>query len=212
MYHYIYRIDRPTTGEWYVGIRSCKCWPTDDVNYLGSGKVIKAKVKKHGRDAFTKTILAIVETREEAARIEAALVGPTQVADRLCLNLCEGGDCGVLGLKHTAESKAKMSRSRTGKVLSSKTREKLRVARTGKTHTPETLAKMSAANLGRTLSTEHCAKLSTAKKGNTSALGRKHTDEARAKIGAASKAAWTPERRAAQAERARKLVEIRKQT
>ena len=215
MNHYIYRIDRPATGEWYIGIRSCKCWPTEDARYLGSGRRVCSAVKKHGRDTFDKTILAIVETRQEAARIEAALVGPAQVADRLCMNLCEGGDCGAVGYRHTKEALQKMSASHKGRPISDERIERMR----GRRHTARTKAKMSSAQTpatrsaqsarmrGRIVSDETRAKTSASwtleKRAAHGAKisKRKISDQTRARMSAAQ----TPERRAAAAERMRKL-------
>ncbi len=194
MNHYVYRIDRPTTGEWYVGIRSCKCRPTEDVGYLGSGTRLNNTMR--GRQSeFNKTILVIVQTRKEAARIEAALVGPAQVEERLCMNLCEGGDCGSVGYRHTAKSKAKIGAANQGRPVSNETRAKLSMAQTGCVLTDETRAKIGAANRGRVpaVSPDGRARIIAFH------TGRVRTDETRARI----KASWTPERRAAQADRMR---------
>ena len=75
-----------------------------------------------------------------------------------------------LGLKHTSETKAKMSADRKGRTSS-----------------PEHRAKISAANKGRKRSPEHCAKLSARMKGNKIHEGYHHSAETRTKIGAASK-------------------------
>lgn len=170
MNHYVYRIDRPATGEWYVGIRSCKCWPTEDTNYLGSGVVIKSKIAIHGQDQFAKTVLAQVESRAEAERVEAGLVDHKQLKDPLCMNMYRGGSQGSLGYVHTDETKSKMSESSRGKK-----------------HTDETKAKMSATRKGKNLSSDHCSAISAAGK------GKKKSPEARRSMSAA----WTPERREA---------------
>lgn len=36
MYHYVYIVTDKNTGEFYIGSRSCKCLPEDDVKYKGS--------------------------------------------------------------------------------------------------------------------------------------------------------------------------------
>lgn len=138
MFHYVYRIDRPSTGQWYIGIRSHKHWPTED-RYMGSGILVKQIPRKE----LVKTILVIVETREEARRVEAALVGPEQVADPLCMNLCRGGEKGAEGLIWSGEQRRKLSESLKGQKRA-----------TGK-RTATSRARMSAAHRGKKRSAAH---------------------------------------------------------
>lgn len=99
-------------------------------------------------------------------------------------NTTEGGD-GADGLKHSAESRAKISEATRGD----------KNPFFGKKHTEETLAKMR----GRTRSSEHCAKLGAANLGKKRRIrssehsaklraanrGQKRSLEARAKMSAA---------------------------
>tara|TARA_R110002153_G_C13113385_1_gene477927 strand:- start:119 stop:709 length:591 start_codon:yes stop_codon:yes gene_type:complete len=184
---YVYRIDRPSKSEWYIGIRQCKCAPSKDTGYMGSGRLLKAKMGGTPADQWVKTILVQVETREESARIEAALVGPEQLRDPKCLNRSLGGDVGFTGAKQTEEAKQKISRGNKGKRLGMKS-------------SPETRAKQSASKKGKRgpLSDEHKAILSAARMGKKTGP---MSEEQKEKI---SKA-WTPERKAAQAEIMRKV-------
>ena len=59
----------------------------------------------------------------------------------------------------TAETKAKMSTSHTGKHLSEEAKTKLSTSRTGKHHSTETVAKMSASHIDVPLSEEHKANI-----------------------------------------------------
>ena len=90
-YHYLYKIERLDTGEYYIGIRSCDVDPIDD-NYWGSGVKISAKITKHGIDSFTKTILAVFLSRRDAANAEREMVTEDLLFDPLCLNLKTGGE------------------------------------------------------------------------------------------------------------------------
>jgi hypothetical protein len=101
MNHYLYRIDRPTTGEFYIGLRSTTNGITEDP-YMGSGTLLWKKMKDR-RSEFMKTILVQVESREEVERLEAGLVTAELVADPLCLNLQPGGYAGAAGIPRTAE-------------------------------------------------------------------------------------------------------------
>lgn len=91
MFHYLYKIIKQDTGEFYIGVRSSRNKPEDDRSYLGSGKVISASVKKHGRDAFTKYIIAECQSRDDANSLEKQFVTDEILADPLCLNLILGG-------------------------------------------------------------------------------------------------------------------------
>lgn len=93
MYHYVYRTTCIPNGKTYVGVRSSRCWPTEDT-YLGSGTALTAAVRKYGRKCFSKQVLVIVETREEALRIEAALVTEAVAKDPRTYNRTKGGFSG----------------------------------------------------------------------------------------------------------------------
>ena len=146
MFHYVYRIDRPSTGQWYVGLRSCRCWPIEDTKYVGSGTY----VKRIPPEELTKQVLAIVETREDAARLEAALVGQKQLDDPLCMNLQTGG--------LNAHSVSEETRSKLSKKLQGNTRTK------GRKLTPEHRRKISEAMQGLKRSEETREKMSAAAK------------------------------------------------
>lgn len=108
-------------------------------------------------------------------------------------NLTDGGE-GLLGRKHSAETKAKIGAGNKGKIISQAARDAMRAKSLGRKHTPEARDKMSAQRAGRRLSPEHIA---AAAAGQT---GRRVTAETRAKISAANKAHWanlSPEERAA---------------
>ena len=146
--HYVYRIDRPATGEFYIGIRTCKCDPLSD-SYMGSGTLLKAKMA--GRQPeFKKTILVIVQTRREALRIEGSLVGQEQVADPMCLNLRNGGEgpiaMGCMATKpKSMPHKDRIRKALTGK-MTQEHRDKIAAAnrrRAGSTHSDAAKAKIS---------------------------------------------------------------------
>lgn len=112
MKHYVYRTTCRVNGKTYVGIRSCEGSPFDDT-YLGSGVALLAAVRKYGREAFTKQVLVIVESREEALRIEAALVTDDVARDRSTYNRTRGGGSGPLTQVWTEERREKARRSMT---------------------------------------------------------------------------------------------------
>lgn len=87
--HYVYQVSNPLTGEYYIGKRSCSC-PIDQDPYMGSGKIIKHKVKS-SRLKWNKVILSVCPSEEIAYAKERELIGDRWKTDPLCLNLCEGG-------------------------------------------------------------------------------------------------------------------------
>ncbi len=190
-YHYTYKIIQPSTGFYYIGVRSCKCNPVLDP-YKGSMK--SWKLTKEEKALCIKEIIAQYNTREEANEDEHYMI--TQVKldwkDPNCMNkhtgktFCtlgsehsKGENNGMYGKKHSEEAiakmripkseehKAKISAARKGQKrgsLSEETKAKISAVHKGKTFSDETRAKISAANKGRIFSEEHKAKLSAAKK------------------------------------------------
>jgi group I intron endonuclease len=65
-----------------------------------------------------------------------------------------GGD-GSFGFKHSMESRAKMSKSTEGQVVSQETREKLSKMRKGKRKTKEHIEKIRKANIGKISGKKH---------------------------------------------------------
>lgn len=90
-FHYIYKITRIDTGKYYIGMHS-----TDDLEdgYFGSGKLITASVKKHGKEKHIKEILEYCDSRESLKVREKELIGEFYRLDEHCLNLQPGGGGG----------------------------------------------------------------------------------------------------------------------
>jgi hypothetical protein len=174
--HYVYRMSRDD-GAWYVGVRSCKCAPREDVKYVGSGLRMMRAFKK-APHRWGKRVLVQVETRAEALRIEAALVTEQSLSDPLCFN-CQSGGRGAhkasletrakmraakLGKKQKPEHVAKRAASQTGLKRTPETRANIRAGQS-----PEARAKMSAAAKGRTKSAETRAKMAASQRARLAA-------------------------------------------
>jgi len=67
--HYTYRVTHSLTGEFYTGVRSCKCHPNQD-RYIGSGNWVATVAKS----MLTKVILATFDSREAAENEEIRLI------------------------------------------------------------------------------------------------------------------------------------------
>ena len=66
MYHYTYMSIDPVDGRKYIGSRSCKCLPKEDIKYFGSYRDKSFKPQE-------KIILKIFNSREEAFKHEIYL-------------------------------------------------------------------------------------------------------------------------------------------
>jgi hypothetical protein len=90
--HYIiYKTTNLLNGRYYIGMHETAC--VDD-GYLGSGRRIKAEIKKYGRENFKREVIKELDTRQEMIEAEAALVTEDLRQDPLCLNLKNGGSGG----------------------------------------------------------------------------------------------------------------------
>lgn len=90
-FHYIYKTTRIDTGEYYIGMRSSRVRPEED-SYLGSGLRLRAAVKRHGRESFSKMILIQgIQGREALAKVERWAITTVHVKDPLCYNMTTGG-------------------------------------------------------------------------------------------------------------------------
>lgn len=95
--HYIYKISCKETGEYYYGKRTAVDWKADP--YMGSGYLLKKKMEAHPDYTWTKEVLLLLDSAEEAYEYEAIVIGDKWKDDPKCLNLCPGGE-GGMGLNH----------------------------------------------------------------------------------------------------------------
>jgi len=120
MQHYVYKITNKTTGEYYYGKRSCEGSWRDD-SYMGSGTLLKAKMKAHPDHDWCKEVLLLLDTEEEAYTYEAISIGDRWRDDPLCLNLKEGGE-GVSSASWTPELRERQANT-TREALTPERRE-----------------------------------------------------------------------------------------
>ncbi len=152
-YHYIYKITRlDESGKYYIGMHS-----TDDLEdgYFGSGKLITASIKKHGKEKHKKEILEFPPTREALKLREKEIVNEELLGDKRCMNLRLGGDGGWHHINTNRDHNNQEWRQR----VSSGTKEGHERNNyqppgwnydwTGKKHSTETKAKMAATAKGK---------------------------------------------------------------
>lgn len=89
--NYLYQITNLVNNKIYVGVHK-----TDNLDdgYMGSGKVIKSAIEKHGIENFRKDILEFFDTYEAALLREAAVVTDEFLLRGDVYNLRRGGSGG----------------------------------------------------------------------------------------------------------------------
>lgn len=120
MHYYLYEITNKVNGKIYVGVHK-----TNDLNdgYMGSGKVIKRAIQKHGAEHFTKVILETFENAEAMYAREKEVITDEFLARDDVYNLRRGG---YGGFEYISKNKlngfcdlnvAKIAREITDKIL-----------------------------------------------------------------------------------------------
>jgi hypothetical protein len=172
-FHYIYKVTKTDTGRFYIGMHS-----TDDLEdgYLGSGKLLIASIKKHGKEAHSKEIIEFLPSREALKLREKELVNEELLGDKLCMNLKLGGDGGgFLAEKNKTNGFHKLGAIVANRIRTKRFQELLKDASyktawqqkisktkrannnwTGRKHSLETIQKMRAAHIGK-----HCGELNS---------------------------------------------------
>lgn len=127
MLYTIYKTTNTVNGKFYLGKHQ-----TDNPNdgYLGSGRLLKAAIRKYGRDKFVKEVLFVFGSEAEMNQKEIELVTEAVVNDPQSYNVGIGGEGGphFEGRKHTEEVKQRLREVSTerGKNISVETRQKIR--------------------------------------------------------------------------------------
>jgi len=170
-----YQWVRKSTGEFYRGIH--KGSPED--NYAGSGVLFNKKFGGRRRteckdpEDWVRNVL-FLGTYDECLLWESIVVTERVVEDPTCLNLVVGGNRGCIGREITEETRAKMSKSQSGRK-----------------HSEETLKIMSENNSGSN-NPRYGVEVSeeTRQKISATSKGRKHSDTTKRKQSEARKVWW----------------------
>lgn len=91
MFYTIYKITNKLDGKIYIGKHQ-----TTDLGdgYMGSGKIIKRAIDKHGLENFTKEILFEFDNEDDMNAKESELVTKEFVEEDTNYNICPGGQGG----------------------------------------------------------------------------------------------------------------------
>lgn len=100
-YHIVYKTTNLINGKQYIGVHStnkiedgylgCGFYKNYDINKLKSTRGIRGAFKKYGIDNFTREVLFIFDTAEEAYQKEEELVNTSWVNNLKSYNLSIGG-------------------------------------------------------------------------------------------------------------------------
>lgn len=145
----IYKITNTLNGKFYIGKTIYPLshrWKQHQTSATkGSACLIHTALRKHGIQNFIAEVIDTVTNPSDLNNREIAAIREMKPQ----YNMTVGGDGLSLGFKHTADTKQKMSMSRSGKLHSPEHKINNSKAHTGKKHTMEAKRKMSIAKLGK---------------------------------------------------------------
>jgi hypothetical protein len=184
-YHYTYLITNIENGMKYIGVRSCKSKPEEDIGvkyFSTSSDNSFINEQKEYPERFTYKVLKIWKSRREANLHEQFLLLTINAAQNpIYYNRNNSvAKFDTFGKNLSPEHRAKISAGGKGRKLSEETKVKMReAAKNRKPPTAETRAKIGAKSKGRKHTDEYKAKMSMIHK------GRVFSEETKAKIRAA---------------------------
>lgn len=170
MYFTIYKVTNLLDGKYYLGMHKTK---NLDDGYMGSGKLLKRAISKHGIENFRKDILFILDSEQEMFKKEAEIITEDLIKDPMCYNLTVGGFGGnritnsdhktwsseharymnqqsVIRYKEDEEFRKRVSDSRSQTMKRTHREGKIKYDTfTGKQHNPETKKKISESMIGK---------------------------------------------------------------
>ena len=153
---YVYKITCKITGEYYFG----SSFSAKRDSYWGTGRKIKERISRYGKENFVKEILGEFDDRVEAHKKENQYIEKFRNDDK-CLNERLEHQFGLL---YGEESRAKISAANRLENLSDEIRAKMSAAKRGK----------KSNFFGKHLSEESRAKISAAHRGEKNPMYGKH--------------------------------------
>lgn len=178
----VYAIVHLASGKLYVGsaVNIARRWSIHCLHLSRNthhSRRLQNAWNKHGKDAFVFVVVRFCPVADLISE-EQRWLDETDAAGRHGYNSSPTAGS-PLGVKHTLETRAKLSAAQRGRKHTLETRAKLVAAMKGRMFTPEHRANVAAAATGRKMSPEAVAKMASAQR------GKKLTPEHRAKAGAA---------------------------
>ena len=155
----IYKTTNLVTGLIYIGKAVCA-----SKSYLGSGKLLRLSIKKHGESAFKRVTIDIANSHEELHEKERFWIAFYHSRDRnIGYNILEGGE--GCPFKHTEEAKQKIAEANRGRKLSKETKRKIANSMKGKRNClgkTWSLSEEAKQHMQKPKSEEHKRKISVA--------------------------------------------------
>lgn len=195
-YHYVYRITEKKINKHYIGVRSSKVPPYEDlgIKYFSSSSDKEfIKKQKDTPENFIYQVIEIFDSREKANLYEIFL------HDKYNVHLNEnfynkakqtsvGFDTSGLSFLRSEETKEKIRLANKGKIVSEETKEKIRLARANQIISRDTIESMRQSNIGTKRSEEFKKKMSELRSGeNNPMFGKTHTEETLIKLSESAK-------------------------
>lgn len=173
MIGYIYKTTNLLNNKIYIGQHKSEKF---DINYYGSGKIIRLAINKNGIKCFKCELIEECNTIKELNEKEKYWIAYYRNQDIEMYNIVEGGQNPVYfgenhpmyGKHHTEEAKEKNRLKHLGKHLSEETKRKIGEGNKGKIISDWQKQKISEANKGRKrkpITEETRKKLKQSKKG-----------------------------------------------
>lgn len=199
----IYKITNTKNGHFYIGksknIRSRWLWHIDSFRKgHGTNKYFQRVWNLYHMNSFVFDIIEMVDDVTKLGEREKFHVSELQPHYNVAIVTDDQWTITEEAKEHSRQIRLncdpewnrKIGDSLRGKKKSEVHTQRMRESLKGFKHTPETLEKMRIASTGKKLSEEARAKIAEKAKGNDRWKHRVFTEEAKAKIGAASKARW----------------------
>ena len=195
MTYYIYCITNQINNKTYIGQRKCPANKTPETDsYMGSGTYLKNSKKKYGIENFSKSIIAICGTSENADILEKVFIALYRAEGKAEYNMADGG---VSHFSMNCETKKKLSESHKGKKLSDEHKKKIsesnkeyyinhperkeKICKISRKLSEDTKMKISLRNKGRKCTEEFKEKCRQRQ------FGKHHSEETRQKMSLARK-------------------------
>lgn len=145
-FNYLYDIRNRINGKLYRGAHSTNVL---EDGYMGSGRLIKAAIKKYGKENFEKECFLFVGSAKELYEWEALLVDQDFIDRPDTYNTSLGGYGFQFGVKHRSESIEIRAAQLRGIERPEWVRDKLSRTLKGIKRSPETRKRMSEAQKRR---------------------------------------------------------------
>jgi len=166
----IYKATNKINGKMYIGqtvhrLRQRKQSHISAALSIRDNTYFHRALRKYGNENFSWKILQECDTIEELNQLEIFYIGYYNTFGNNGYNLTVGGKSGLVGFRHTEESKRKMSEAQKGKKLSEETKRRMSKVQKNKVVSKETRRKISEWHKGSKLPEKVRRKIAVTLKG-----------------------------------------------